>query len=199
MSDTDYVRQVEEFFLDMVGQGMALPEGDIKIILQWKTQSVPLEIIKTALRKEADRLCDMGRELPVRLHLYRGEVEKAVSKWQVSAEAGFSPRSSSTGEDLITGLRSRVDTANYKYRDRLIRCLDGIRNTNDPDRINQAIIKALSDVIDPDARKKIDIATEQAETRGLQAGMGRMAAKNLGLDVRKQMLAREVEIEDLFV
>lgn len=201
MSDTDYVREIEEFFLGMVGQGMALPEGDIGIILEWKARSVPAAIIQKALRKEAARLLDLGRdELPTRLRVYRGAVEKDVSQWLASAEAGFSTQAASTGEnDAILRLRSRVATVDQRYRDVLMRCLDDLESDHDPDRINRAIINALTLAMEEQTREAVDMASEQAESRGLRAGMGRMAAKNLGLKVRKQMLCEEVGIEDLFV
>jgi len=202
MSDTDYVRAVEEFFLGLVGQGMALPEGDIRMLLEWKARAVPKEIIQKALQKEADRLTDMGRdELPSRLRLYRGAVEKAISQWQASAEAGFSTKTAPKTEnnDILKGLRSVWDTIAPRYRDILAGCLDELRSEHDPDRINNTIIDTLSAAMDETTRQKMDKACADAESRGLHAGMGRMAAKNLGVKVRKQMIIKEVGVDDLFV
>lgn len=201
MCDDNYVREVEEFFLGLAGQGVALPESDIRVILKWKAMGVPVQVLQKAIRREVERLVRSGMdEPPVRLRLYRGAVDKAIQQWSRSGDAGLgnNVKPQQDAPDLPDRLRQRVARAKKQYQGPLLRALQGLKDENDPEVINRAILEAVMGVMEPDTKDGIEEAAKQAEARALRAGMGRMAAQNLGIRVLRQMVCKEVGLNDLF-
>ena len=195
---SDYIREVEEFFLTLVGRGAALPEGDVALILRWKAEGIPLYVVKRALEGEAQRIANNSADdLPARLRFYRAAVEKAAQQWQSSAEAGFAENEPGQDTSLKDVMDEHIAQLPERYRESVIRAVEGI-SIHDPEQLNSALIQGLMDAMDEKTRADMEKAAAEAEKRGLESGLGRMAARNLGQRVLKKRLMEEIGI-DTFV
>ena len=195
---SDYVREVEEFFLTLVGQGAALPEGDVALILKWQAEGIPVDVVKRALEGDAKRMLNSGTvELPARLRFYRAAVEKAAKQWQASSEAGFVENQTTPEPSLKDEVKTRLAQLPEKYRESVMQAMEGVA-IHDPEQLNAALIRGLLDAMDEKNRATMEKAAADAEKRGLASGLGRMAARNLGQQVLKKLLMEEIGI-DTFV
>ena len=54
--DSNYVRDVEKYFLSLAGEGIMLSSMDYSLILEWKNKEIPKEVVQTVTNPSDPRL-----------------------------------------------------------------------------------------------------------------------------------------------
>ncbi len=204
--DTEFVQEIEEFFLQMVESGAALSESDVRIIISWKETGAPVELIKKALLKEKARMESMGWvQLPVRLKAYRAAVEKEILAWRRSSESGWV-------KNEKTFVRKDHTSMPDNFWDRTLEQLQPlnsdcfrkvenfVKNWQDLDKTD--FYKKLEDILmsclDEHTRKMVMEEGKKAFERAVMAGVGRMAASNMADRIRRRALCEALGVEGCF-
>jgi len=162
---------------------------------------VPAEVIKKALMKEKVRLESNGViELPSRLKAYKASIEKEIFRWKRSSEAGWASRQRVSGNvdtvpPFVSRVRERLKGLPETCRKQVEALLENWRGT-DPEEFNEELERGLLECIDSkDALLK---EAQKAEQRAMAAGLGRRAARNVGIRLLRRKLEELLGVEGIF-
>ena len=208
---TSYLKEIEGYFLSLMGKGIMLSSKDYDLILNWRKRKIPKEIVLKGIRNafSAGLMEKKGADRAISLSQVASYVEEEISDYRITA-GGESSEGMDSGHKKIAGIIERLNNiiksekremvrSHYlKARNKLLQLLHAKRD-DVYEVLEQIEEDFYNDFFGTLPKKEQDKIKMEAERKisGRARQMTEKARRDSLLSVRNELLKREYGLSNI--